>query len=102
MLYFSRWKALAILLTAVIVCAFAVPNFISPDRVKKWPEWAQRYVVLGLDLQGGSHLLRQGAPTDVNKRRLDTLRAEPIRVLREARIVWATPPVVRGNSVDLE
>ena len=27
MLYFSRWKALATLLTALVVCLFAVPNF---------------------------------------------------------------------------
>ena len=27
MLYFSKWKAGAILLTALIVCLFAVPNF---------------------------------------------------------------------------
>ena len=30
MLYFSRWKALSILLTAAVICAFAVPNFVSP------------------------------------------------------------------------
>ena len=101
MLYFSRWKALSILLTALIVCAFAIPNFVSPDRVKKWPEWAQRYVVLGLDLQGGSHILLQVDANDVTKQRLDTLRAEAIKVLRDARIVWANPPVVRGNSVEV-
>ena len=27
MLYFTRWKALAIILTALVVCLFAVPNF---------------------------------------------------------------------------
>jgi preprotein translocase subunit SecD len=101
MLYFSRWKALAILLTAAIICAFAAPNFVSPDRVKKWPEWAQRYVVLGLDLQGGSHILLQVDTNDVTKQRLDTLRAEAIKVLRDARILWANAPTVRGNSVEV-
>jgi preprotein translocase subunit SecD len=101
MLYFSRWKALSILLTALVVCAFAVPNFVSPDRVKKWPEWAQRYVVLGLDLQGGSHILLQVDTNDVNNQRLDTLRAEVLKVLRDARIIWANPPVKRGSSVEV-
>ena len=101
MLYFSRWKALSILLTAAIVCAFAAPNFVSPDRVKKWPEWAQRYIVLGLDLQGGSHILLQVDTNDVINQRLESLRQDAIKTLREAKIVWANPPVKRGNSVEV-
>ena len=57
MLYFTRWKALAIILTALVVCLCAVPNFFPEARVKTWPTWAQRRLVLGLDLQGGSYLL---------------------------------------------
>ena len=101
MLYFARWKVVAILLTAAVVCAFAVPNFISPDRVKKWPEWAQRYVVLGLDLQGGSHILLQVDTNDVINQRLDGLRLEVIKVLRDAKIIWANAPVKRGNSIEV-
>src|SRR5712675_1925712 len=101
MLYFARWKAVAILLTAFVICALAVPNFISPDTVKKWPAWAQRYVVLGLDLQGGSHILLEVDVNDVRKQRLDSLRDEVRKVLRDAKIVWANPPVVRGASVEV-
>jgi preprotein translocase subunit SecD len=37
MLFFSRWKAISVLLTAIVVCLFAVPNFF-PDRVvQRWP-----------------------------------------------------------------
>jgi preprotein translocase subunit SecD len=63
MLYFTRWKALAVILTALIVCLFAVPNFFPDHVVKTWPKWAQRHVVLGLDLQGGSHILLEVDPT---------------------------------------
>src|SRR5262249_39916141 len=101
MLYFSRWKALSILLTAVIVCAFAAPNFVSSERVKKWPEWAQRYVVLGLDPQGGSHLLLQVDTNDVMNQRIDALRGEVVKVLREARITWANAPAKKGNAVEV-
>src|SRR5499433_2534669 len=101
MLYFSRLKALSILLTAAIVCAFAAPNFVSPDRVKKWPEWAQRYVVLGLDLQGGSHILLQVDSNDVMNQRLDGLRQDAIKTLRDAKIVWANVPVRKGNAVEV-
>ena len=51
MLYFSRWKATAILLTTLLVCAFAIPNFFPDAVVQSWPRWAQRHMVLGLDLQ---------------------------------------------------
>jgi len=49
-----RWP---IILTALVVCLCAVPNFFPQERVKTWPLWAQRHIVLGLDLQGGSYLL---------------------------------------------
>ena len=101
MLYFARWKAAAILLTALIVCAFAIPNFVSPDTVKKWPTWAQRYVVLGLDLQGGAHILLQVDAADVRKQRLDALRAEVRKTLLDAKIGWSAPPTVRGNAVEV-
>ena len=35
MLYFSRWKVLGILATAIIVCLFAVPNFFPAATVAK-------------------------------------------------------------------
>ena len=57
MLNFTRWKAAAIVLTASFICLFAVPNFLPDKDGTSWPKWAQRHVVLGLDLQGGSHIL---------------------------------------------
>jgi preprotein translocase subunit SecD len=99
MLHFTRLKAAAILLTAVVVCGFAIPNFVSPDRVKTWPEWAQRYVVLGLDLQGGSHILLEVDVKDVREKKLDSLRDEARKVLREAKIPYAA--ALRGNNVEV-
>ena len=51
-MYFSKLKATAIVLTALIVCLFAVPNFFPEATVKNWPAIAQRHIVLGLDLAG--------------------------------------------------
>jgi preprotein translocase subunit SecD len=101
MLYFARWKAAAILLTALIICAFAIPNFVAPGTVKKWPAWAQRYVVLGLDLQGGSHILLEVDSADVRKQQLESLRADVRKTLLDAKIGWANPPAVRGNAVEV-
>ena len=35
----------------------AIPNLLPAQMVDKWPQWARRQIVLGLDLRGGSHLL---------------------------------------------
>src|SRR6201991_2590982 len=88
MLYFSRWKALAIILTALVVCLCAVPNFFPQERVKTWPLWAQRHIVLGLDLQGGSYLLLEVDSNYVKKEKVDQVRDDVRRVLREAKIPY--------------
>src|SRR3954454_15054585 len=86
MLYFTRWKALAIILTALVVCLCAVPNFFPESQVKNWPQWAQRRLVLGLDLQGGSYLLLEVDSNYVKKEKLDQVRDDVRRTLRDARI----------------
>src|SRR5215475_13651417 len=101
MLYFSRAKAAAILLTALVVMGFTIPNFFAEQTVKGWPAWAQRRLVLGLDLQGGSHVLLEVDQSDIRKQGLDTLRDEVLRTLREARITLANAPAVRGNAVEV-
>ena len=84
MLYFSRWKATAILLTTFArLRLFAVPNFFPEKTVQSWPAWAQRHLVLGLDLQGGSHILLEVDANAVRKEKVETLRDDVRRVLRE-------------------
>ncbi|HEY6382092.1 MAG TPA: protein translocase subunit SecD [Pseudolabrys sp.] len=100
MLYFTRWKAATILLTALVICLFAVPNFLPEKMVQSWPKWAQRHVVLGLDLQGGSHILLEVDSNAVRKEKLEVLRDDVRRVLRDARVGY-TGLVVRGNSVEV-
>ena len=100
MLFFTRWKAAAIVLTALFVCLCAVPNFFSESAIQKWPNWAQRHVVLGLDLQGGSSLLLEVDTNSVRKERLQALDEDVLRVLREARIPF-TGRAIRGSSVEV-
>ena len=100
MLYFTRWKALAIILTALVVCLFAVPNFFSEATVKSWPLWAQRRLVLGLDLQGGSYLLLAIDSNSVKKDRLDQIRSDAQRALRDAKIRY-TGLAVRNDAVEV-
>src|SRR6516165_9794366 len=100
MLYFTRWKALGIILTALVVCLCAVPNFFPEATVKNWPLWAQRRIVLGLDLQGGSYLLLEVDSNYVKKDRLDQIRDDVRRTLREAKISY-TGLASKGDAVEV-
>src|SRR5579864_8478071 len=100
MLYFTRLKALAIILTALVVCLCAVPNFFPEATVKTWPTWAQRHLVLGLDLQGGSYLLLEVDSNYVKKEKLDQIRDDARRVLRENKIGY-TGLNVRNDAVEV-
>src|ERR1700754_3143481 len=100
MLYFTRWKALGIILTALLVCLFAVPNFFPEATVKNWPLWAQRRLVLGLDLQGGSYLLLEVDSNYVKKEKLDQVRDDARRTLRDAKIGY-TGLATKGDSVEV-
>ncbi|MDB5547368.1 MAG: SecD/SecF/SecDF export rane protein, partial [Tardiphaga sp.] len=100
MLYFTRWKALAVILTALVVCLCAVPNFFPEATVKTWPKWAQRHLVLGLDLQGGSHILLEVDANSVKKDKLDQVRDDVRRTLRDAKIGY-TGLAVRVDGVEV-
>src|SRR5260370_17592400 len=108
MLYVTGWKALGIILIALVVCLCAVPNFFPEAKVKTWPTWAQRHLVLGLDLQGGSYLLLEVDSNYVKKEKLDQIRDDVRRTLRDAKIGYtglATRPdsaEVRVKDTDLQ
>jgi len=99
-MYLTRWKSLGILLTTLIVCFFVVPNFLPERIVQSWPKWAQRQIVLGLDLQGGSHILLEVDTNAVRKEKVETLRDDVRRVVRENRLGSPAAAVIRGNSVE--
>jgi preprotein translocase subunit SecD len=101
MLYISPMKAAAILATAIFVCLAAVPNFFPDSLLQRLPGWAQRHVVLGLDLQGGSHILLEVDANDVRRQKIEALRDDVRRVLRDARVGIAGAPVIRGNTVEV-
>ena len=101
MLYMSRWKVFGILMATLVICLIAVPNLLPEKTVQSWPKWAQRHIVLGLDLQGGAHLLLEIDTGAVRKEKLEQLRDDVRRLLREARAGLVSAPVVRGDSVEV-
>ncbi|RAI39597.1 protein translocase subunit SecD [Rhodoplanes roseus] len=100
MLYFSRWKAAGVLAVALLVMLCAVPNFFPDKVVESWPKWAQRHLVLGLDLQGGSHILLEVDSNAVRREKVENLRDDVRRVLRDARIGYVGL-TARGDTVEV-
>ena len=87
MVYFSRWKITAILLVCLGGLLFAAPNFFSDKLAQSLPDWMpHKQVSLGLDLQGGSHLLLEVEVNAVIREQLEALVDEVRAKLRGAKI----------------
>lgn len=87
MLYFSRWKTIGIWAVVLLGLLFALPNLFPQSVLAKLPDWLpKKQMTLGLDLQGGSHILLKIEPNDLIKDRLDTSRDEIRTLLRDAKI----------------
>jgi SecD/SecF fusion protein len=87
MLQFTRTKVFLILLTCFAGFMVALPNLFSKETVASWPWFLpHKQLTLGLDLQGGAHLLLAMDQDEIKKDWLNNLRDESRKVLREAKI----------------
>jgi len=103
MIYFARWKVVLVCVVCVFGIAFSAPNFISEEKAEALPKWVpNQQVVLGLDLQGGSHLLAEVKVSDVIKARLEALRDSVRSTVRKAGIRRYSRLGVSGNSVTIK
>ncbi|MEO6015089.1 MAG: protein translocase subunit SecD [Devosia sp.] len=82
MLQFSPLRTAIIALVAVLGIAFAIPNFFSKETTASWPGFLPHNgMTLGLDLQGGSHLLLQVNRDSIIVERLKELRRDARQLL---------------------
>ncbi|CDX52622.1 Protein translocase subunit SecDF [Mesorhizobium plurifarium] len=89
MLYFSRLKMILIWLAVAITVILAAPNLFPASMLAQLPNWVpKRQMTLGLDLQGGSHILLQMDQNDLIKDQLETTRDEIRTLLRDAKIQY--------------
>ncbi|WFP60453.1 protein translocase subunit SecDF [Mesorhizobium sp. WSM4904] len=87
MLYFSRLKMILIWLAVAVTVILAAPNLFPASTLAQLPSWVpKRQMTLGLDLQGGSHILLQMDQNDLIKDQLETTRDEIRTLLRDAKI----------------
>src|ERR671910_1293348 len=101
MLYFSRWKTVSIWAVVLLGLIFAAPNLFSQSTLDALPDWMpKRTMTLGLDLQGGSHILLQIDRQDLANERLETTRDDIRTLLRDAKIGY-TGLTGSGNAVQV-
>lgn len=102
MLQFGRWKLLSIFAVIFLGVLYTLPNLV-PESVRYsvneidnseeprgiWRWIPSKTVNLGLDLQGGSHIVFEVNMAEVREGQLETLAADARQTLRAA-----TPPLL--------
>jgi protein-export membrane protein SecD len=107
MFRYNALKTIAILLTCFLGIYMALPSIIGLDRIKQinqvMPSWLipQKAVSLGLDLQGGSHVVLEVDVADLTRLQLRQLQDDVRRVLREERIAVTGGVGVQGRGVQV-
>ncbi len=106
MLRFARWKIAAIVAMTMVAVLIIVPSLLAPatrDALRSaLPKWLPvESVVLGLDLQGGAHLLYEVDAADVTRTQLNNLRDDVRRVLREENVRITGGIGIQGRTVQV-
>src|SRR5437763_9634107 len=75
MLEFPRWKVWLVSVVVAIGVLLSIPSLISGTPLAgSWPKWLPQYrISLGLDLNGGSHLLLEADAADAQKQRIQAM-----------------------------
>lgn len=103
MLFFSRSKILMILGAVLLGLLLAFPNVLSEDRRDSMPGAFQRTINLGLDLQGGAHMLLEVDLSSIISQAIINERTAINSAFRESKdnLRNAAAPRVDGNSIYL-
>ena len=91
MFRFPRWKIASIIAMSVAAFLIIVPSFLSKEGFEKARQYLPRWlpfeqIVLGLDLQGGAHILLEVDQNDIVRTQVGNLRDDVRRILREENV----------------
>ncbi len=90
MLHFQRWKMILVFGILVAGFLFALPNLFPAATVARLPNWLpHKQINLGLDLQGGAHLLYQLDDKEMIEDWLNNIRGDVRETLRKDRIGYS-------------
>lgn len=102
MIHIPTWKKIFTLAVCALGILFALPNILSKDAIDSLPGFMPKdQIVLGLDLQGGAHLLLEVDVNAVIKEQM-ALTADAVRTtLRKDRVGY-TKLTSRGDTVNFQ
>ncbi len=101
MTYLAPWRVAVVVGLVLLGLIFSLPNLFDQKTLDALPDWVpKRQITLGLDLQGGSHLLLEVEVEALMKERLEDLVSDVRRTLRRARIGYRGLGV-QGEAVHL-
>lgn len=102
MLFFSRWKVLAILASVLLGVLFALPN-VLPKNIQETlrQHTILRPVTLGLDLQGGSNVLMEVDRKELVNTLITQQMGDIRATLRTARIGYKLNRTPNGVTVQI-
>ena len=93
------WVVMTYAVLLLLAVVTALPNFLSKDIRDTLPPWATSQTVsLGLDLQGGAHLLLAVDRADLATARLQDLRQI---LVSEMRTLNLNPATIRADVTSL-
>ena len=89
MLNYSKWKLFFVMSICALSIFFVTPNFYGKSEITALPNFLpKKQFNLGLDLQGGSHLLLEVGIIDVLKEKSENLVDEVRSILRNEKIKY--------------
>ena len=101
MLHFPKWKIITVLFVLIVGTLLAIPSMLPRATLDALPSWVPKATInLGLDLQGGSHLLYEIDMQGLIKERLDAVLDETRTSMRKANLGY-TNLAVQGGKVTM-
>jgi protein-export membrane protein SecD len=107
MFRYNALKTVAILLSCFLGMYLTLPTLLGADGIRRvnqyLPTWIvpQKAISLGLDLQGGSHVVMEVDVADLTRQQVRQLQDDVRRVLREDRIALSGGVGVQGKAVQV-
>ena len=87
MIHIPLWKTVLTVAVCLLGIVFVSPNFFTKAQLESFPSWfPKQQVVLGLDLQGGAHLLLEVDFDAVAHDQMNNLADAARATLRKERI----------------
>jgi preprotein translocase subunit SecD len=94
----TRWKSWLTVAICLIGLLYAIPSVVPSEHLAGLPNWVpKKQVSLGLDLQGGSHLLLEVDVAAVMRERLTNL-LDAVRTSMRTQRIAVTNLAIDGNQ----